>query len=147
MFTEAKACHICHGELKSDRVRDHDHQTGKFIGAAHNVCNLLRIEEKKIVGFAHNFSGYDSHILMKAIAQHKDSLNLTAIPLNTEKFKMIKINNMVLLDSLAFLNASLDKLVENLTLSNHTFPILHQWMQREEERKLILRKGVFPYEM
>src|ERR1043165_8232214 len=39
-FSEATNCHICGGELDEDRVRDHCHITGKFRGAAHNICNL-----------------------------------------------------------------------------------------------------------
>ena len=33
-------CHICNEELGKDRVRDHCHLSGKFRGAAHEVCNL-----------------------------------------------------------------------------------------------------------
>jgi hypothetical protein len=37
---EATHCHICKKELgKEDRVRDHDHRTGKYGGPAHNSCN------------------------------------------------------------------------------------------------------------
>ena len=32
--------HICNEELGEDRVRDHCHLSGKFRGAAHEVCNL-----------------------------------------------------------------------------------------------------------
>ena len=145
-FQRAEKCHICTGGLGSDKVRDHDHQSGKYIGAAHNICNLHRNEKKKIVGYAHNFSGYDSHIIMNAIAQYKGKLKLAAIPLNTEKFKMLRVNNCVMLDSMAFLNASLEKLVDTLTASNYTFPILRQWMPCEEDMKLLLRKGIYPYE-
>ena len=34
-FKEAKKCWLCLGELTTDRVRDHDHFTGKYRGAAH----------------------------------------------------------------------------------------------------------------
>ena len=33
-------CHICNEELDKDRVRDHCHLSGKFRGAAHEICNL-----------------------------------------------------------------------------------------------------------
>ena len=33
-------CHICNEELSEDRVHDHCHLSGKFRGAAHEVCNL-----------------------------------------------------------------------------------------------------------
>ena len=39
-FQQAQDCHICDQPLGSDRVRDHDHLTGDYRGAAHNECNL-----------------------------------------------------------------------------------------------------------
>ena len=48
-FDEATHCHICHEFMGEDRVRDHDHVSGKYHGAAHSECNLqfrLRKEEQ-----------------------------------------------------------------------------------------------------
>ena len=42
-FNNATECHICEGiegPLDKDRVRDHDHTTGKYRGAVHNKCNM-----------------------------------------------------------------------------------------------------------
>ena len=54
-----------------DSVKDHDHFTGKYRGAAHNKCNFkLKLESKKVqipVVF-HNMKNYDSHLLMQAMA-------------------------------------------------------------------------------
>ena len=62
-------CHICTGILGDDRVADHDHISGDFIGMAHDLCNLHRREPQKIVVFAHNFSGYDSHIIVREMGK------------------------------------------------------------------------------
>jgi len=47
VFENATLCHICKKPLNEDSVRDHDHRTGKFRGAAHNSCNLNYKESKK----------------------------------------------------------------------------------------------------
>lgn len=39
-FAASTLCHICDGALGEDKVRDHDHLTGRYRGAAHNQCNL-----------------------------------------------------------------------------------------------------------
>ena len=149
-YQNAKHCHICHFAINGKGVRDHDHLTGKYIGAAHKDCNLHRVECNKIVGFAHNFSGYDSHILIQALAKYEGDIRISAIPLNTEKFKMIKINNLTLLDSFAFLGDSLEKLVDTLKVSHHKFPFIKKWMTKYQRGMasvgMILRKGVYPYE-
>ena len=73
-FKTMNGCHIC-GEKYTDkdvRVRDHCHITGKFIGSAHQECNLkLRIkpENIKIPVIFHNLRGYDSHFIMQQIGE------------------------------------------------------------------------------
>ena len=39
-FVANTLCHICGNTLGNDKVRDHDHLTWKYRGAAHNECNL-----------------------------------------------------------------------------------------------------------
>ena len=39
-FQQSKVCWLCENPLDNDKVRDHDHLTGKYRGAAHNKCNL-----------------------------------------------------------------------------------------------------------
>ena len=55
-FQQSKVCWLCGATLGDDKVRDHDHLTGKYRGAAHNRCNL---NSKKKVKFV------CSHILPK----------------------------------------------------------------------------------
>ena len=62
-FENSTQCHICEGDLydaqeeKWDRVRDHDHVLGSYLGPAHSNCNLQRRDPRKIPLFCHNFSG------------------------------------------------------------------------------------------
>ena len=45
-YEKQKVCYICKKGFSTDndkkyhKVRDHCHYTGKFRGAAHNICNL-----------------------------------------------------------------------------------------------------------
>ena len=122
-------CYIC-GEFmeRADRVLDHDHLTGCFLGVAHTACNLMRREVPKITCFSHNLSGYDSHLLIPKLHGFGDRIrNVSAIPLNTQKFKCFSLNNqIVFLDSLAFLPDSLERLVENLRASKSDFSLLNE---------------------
>ena len=143
---EETDCWICKKELKDDRVFDHDHLTGEFYGVAHNVCNLKRREEIRLVTFAHNFSGFDSHIIVRKMGEVKDRIKkMTAIPTNTQKFKTININRIHMLDSAAFLPDSLDRLVNTLVKSDHSFPLLKSAWREKKKSDLLLRKGVYPY--
>ena len=40
IYDNSTLCRICNEELCKDRVRDHCRLSGKFRGAAHEVCNL-----------------------------------------------------------------------------------------------------------
>ena len=39
-YDNSTLCHICNEELGEDIVRDHCHLSGKFRGAANEVCKL-----------------------------------------------------------------------------------------------------------
>jgi hypothetical protein len=64
---------------------------------------------------------------------------ISAIPLNSQRFKCIFINRMTLMDSTAFLPSSLDELARTLRVSDHEFGILRQWpklrLSPEEEEE------------
>ena len=147
-FAAAHSCHICERLLLDDKVRDHDHLNSKYVGAAHSKCNLARREPTVIPAFAHNFMGYDGHPLVLAMNSPDVKSRIKqdyAIPINQQKFKTIRLNNISLLDSTAFLPASLEKLTEGLLESKHSWPILKQRWSSEEDLKLLTRKGVYPY--
>ncbi len=145
----ATHCYLCEGIFHDEgekRVRDHDHLTGKFLGMAHNDCNLARRELYQLCIFTHNFSGYDSHFLIRALSRFPERIHtIDAIPLTTQKFKTITVNRRIkFLDSCAFLPDSLDNLVKTLVKSGSTFPILEQLVSGEK-KELMKEKGVYPY--
>ena len=62
MYRKAKVCHICGGQFKNEsrsyrKVLDHDHVTGKIMGAAHSLCNLTRSGPFHTPIFFHNPQG------------------------------------------------------------------------------------------
>ena len=152
-FESEDICHICEKALLDDKVRDHDHLTGKYRGAAHNACNLKyrwsKIEPLRKYGFRipvilHNLRGYDSHLIMEAFGKYKNR-HLGCVANNNERFVTFSTGALHFIDSFQFMSSSLENLVKNLAKEGpgkfkqlckafpHTF-------------KLLLRKGVFPYD-
>ena len=71
-----KVCHICRKEFNADdsdkkyhKVRDHCHYTGKYRGAAPDICNLRYKIPKEIPRVFHNGSTYDYHFMIKNLAE------------------------------------------------------------------------------
>ena len=50
------------------KVRDHCRYTGKFRGAANNICNSSYKEPKEIPVKFYNGSTYDYHFIIKELA-------------------------------------------------------------------------------
>ena len=154
-FHKATVCHICKLELGSDRVRDHCHLSGTFRGASHSHCNLQfqfrqgkrsRNSKFYIPIIFHNLRGYDMHLLMESAGKYKNK-KLSCIPNNMEKYISFTLGNLRFIDSLQFLNASLDSLVTNLADEGpEKFPVLTGHFPNIEQRDLLMRKGVYPYD-
>ena len=69
-----KMCYICKKEFdnndkKNYKVRDHCHYTGKYRGAAHNICNLRYEVPKEMPIVFHNGSTYDYHFIIKELVE------------------------------------------------------------------------------
>ncbi|GBN67380.1 hypothetical protein AVEN_149573-1 [Araneus ventricosus] len=140
-FQAAVNCWVCEKPLQEDRVRDHDHLTGLYRGAAHNNCNLNFQIGTHIPVLMHNLKNYDLHLLMHGIGKFKNR-KIQCIPQNTEKFISFSFGSLRFIDSFQFLNTSLEKLVKNLKpeqlrLCNNFF---------KANAELITRKGCYPYD-
>ena len=125
-----KICYICKKEFNNnDKVRDHCHYTGKYRGAAHNICNLRYKVPKEIPIVFHNGSTYDYHFIIKELVKEFEG-NFECLGKNTEKYITFsvpikkKIENKDLekikfIDSYRFMSSSSSKLVDNLSEGIH----------------------------
>ena len=136
-----KVCHICRkgfnagdSDRKYHKVKDHFHYTGKYRGAAHDICNLRYKMLKEILVVFHNGSTYDYHFIIKELAE-EFGVDFECLGENTEKYitfsvpikkeitkkdKIIKISYKIkFIDSFRFMSTSLSNLVNNLPESLH----------------------------
>ena len=136
-YNKQKICYICKSEFnnndkKQQKVKDHCHYTGKYRGAAHNICNLRYKVPKEIPVVFHNGSTYDYHFIIKELIKEFDD-NFDCLGGNTEKYitfsvplkkkienKDIEINYKIkFIDSCRFMSSSLSKRVDNLSEGIH----------------------------
>ena len=136
-YNDQKVCYICRKEFdtidkKYHKVRDHCHYTGKYRGAAHNICNLRYKVPKEIPVVFHNGSTYDYHFIIKELVKEFEG-NFYCLGENTEKYitfsvplkKKIENKNLEItykikfIDSFRFMSSSLSKLVDNLSERIH----------------------------
>ena len=84
VYDNSTLCHICNEDLGEDKVRDHCHLSGKFIGAADEICNLKYKVQTCLPVVFHNLSGYDSHLFSKTLGNSKG--DIICIPNNEENY-------------------------------------------------------------
>ena len=136
-YNDQKVCYICKKEFdtidkKSYKVRDHCHYTGKYRGAAHNICNLRYTVPKEIPVVFRNSSTYDYHFIIKELVKEFEG-TFDCLGENTEKYitfsvplkKKIENKNLEItykikfIHSFRFMPSLLSKLVDNLSEGIH----------------------------
>ena len=144
VFQKANKCWICGKlfELIDEKVRDHCHISSKFRGAAHFSCVANFKVSKKVPVVFHNLKGHDGHLIMRGLSNFNVIIHV--IPCGLEKNMAIIVNrNLVFIDSMQFMNCSLDTLVGNLVDKDF------KYLSKEFSGgclKLVKEKGVYPYE-
>ena len=167
--TVCHICEGSFGSTEQDtKVRDHCHLTGLYRGAAHNECNLEFKLPKFYPVIFHNLEKYDAHLFIKELAEAQDPLKRAGVTetnggigciARTEenyvsfrkevvvdvffkdgKWREVK-REIRFIDSLKFMNSSLEKLAGNLT----SFPDLEHYF-KGDQLELVKRKGVYPYD-
>ena len=104
-YNDQKVCYICKKEFdtidkKNYKVRDHCHYTGKYRGAAHNICNLRYKVPKETLVVFHNGSTYDYHFIIKELVKEFEGnfeLELIKRFASTYEFCDNDLNKFVLL--------------------------------------------------
>ena len=89
------------------KVRDHCHVIGKYRGASHWSCNnILKLTKKNDVIF-HNLRGYDSDLIIQEMGKFVEKVSV--IRNGSQKYMAFTITrNLVFIDSMQFMNSSLD---------------------------------------
>ena len=120
---------------KYHKVKDHCHYTGKYRGAAHDICNLRYKTPKGIPVVFHNGSTFDYHFIIKefegefeCLGENTEKRITFSVPIKKEirkkdkkgNDKIIKISYKIkFIDSFRFTSTSLSKLVDNLSEGLH----------------------------
>ena len=121
-------------------IKDQCHYTGKYRGAAHDICNLRYKIPKKIPVVFHNDSTYDYHFIIKELAKESEG-EFECLGKNTDKYitfsvpikkeitnidkdsndKIMKISCKIkFIDSFRFMSSSLSNFVDNLAEGLHS---------------------------
>ena len=132
-----------------DKVRDHDHITGRFRGAAHEHCNLRAMKQVKIPVFLHKFRGYDSHLITLSLNKFADK-EIQIIGQGMEKYLTMGWgDHIVFKDSFQFMASALATLTANLLKAGKAnFELIRTEFVgiSDADFDLLLRKGVYPYD-
>ena len=144
LFQKSNNCWICKKLTDNDeeKVRDHYHVTSKFRGVAHKIYNINFQLTKKVPVIFHNLKGYDIHLIFNGL--DKFDVKIKVIPNRLEKYMAFFLNkNLVFIDSMQFMNSSLNKLARNLSDKDFKY-LVEEFGSKNLE--LLKQKGVYPYE-
>ena len=144
LFQQSNSCWICKKIIIDDneKIRDHCHITSKFRGAAHWDCNINFQLTKRIPVIFQNLKDYDSHLIFSVL--HKFNLKINVIPNGLEKYMAFFLNkNLVFIDSMQFMDSSLDKRAKNL--SDKDFKYLAEEFGLEN-LEILKQKGAYPHD-
>ena len=142
-YKETNKCFICNNEFNDldinlKKVRDHDHISGDYRGASHNLCNLKYTKLNYTIPIIfHNLEGYDLHLFIEALTQYTNKFDI--IPKSKEKYLSLTARlkdskiKLKFIDSLHFITGSLEENAKKLTHFKYTLD------------KRLTTKQVFPY--
>ena len=107
------------------KVRDHCHYTGKFRGAAHNICNV-RYKTLKDIPVVVHIGSYDYHFIIKqlkefegqfeCLGENSEEYITFSVPIKKELDNgQIITYKLKFIERFRFMSTSLSSLVDNLS--------------------------------
>ena len=124
-----------------------DHCTQTYIGAIHQKCQEERKRRFRIPVFFHNFRGYDAHLIIWGLSV-KTGAKVNIIGQGMERYLVLQWSDHIEFnDSHQFINSSLATQTQNLLKCGVVnFSLLRKIFPDDNEFKLLLRNGVYPYD-
>ena len=108
----------------------------------HWDCNINFQLTKKVPVVLHNLKGYDRHLIFSEL--DKFDVKVNVIPNGLEKYMAFFLGrNLVFIDSMQFMNSSLDKIVINLLDEDFKYSVEGFG---SENLEILKQKGAYPYE-
>ena len=144
LFQQSNSCSICKKLIDNDeeKVRDYCHVTGKFRGVARWDYNINFQLTKNVPVIFHHLRGYDSHLIFSEL--DKFDVKIKVMPNGLEKCMTFFLNkNLAFINSIQFMNSSLDKLTKNLSDEDAKY-LAEEF--GSENLELLKHKGDYPYE-
>ena len=165
------SCEVCNIPSGVDIVKNRHHRwdqkleyneagllvKGNYVGALCTQCNML-ISAKycELPVIAHNSGRFDSKFIIDGFREehfksiellHKTGENFLNIKIKSNKGKF----SLCYIDSFNFLSSSLETLINDLNVSQHTFSIFDNYFENVKSYPSsvitkLKRKNVFPYE-
>ena len=121
-YRNINICRFCEKNIKSDKIRDHCHLTGKNRGPAHNTCNInVTQKQSNFVPFIfQNLCKYDLHMFFKKLVDLKnDKVKIDIIPKTNEEYTSVTYGCIRFIDGYRFQSSSLDSLVKTVVDNSH----------------------------
>ena len=161
------ACEKCNSKMRKPKfipVKFHNlqnydsHLFIKALGVTEGKITCIPNNEEKYISFmkeivVDQFESKEMIVTKKELSriQEKDITECEELITKEGEEKMYKIRKMItikkqirFIDSFKFMNTCLGKLVKNL--DKNDLNILKKFYKNEEERELLTKKGVFPYD-
>ena len=147
-FQEATECYICENifEELTNKVREHNHLSGEYRGAACQSCNTKEGKTCKLIPvFFHNGSNYDFHFIIEELMKYEDDYNkVQLLSKNSENYISIDYGSnykkIRFLDSYRFMVKGLSDVAKSMV----EFSILDKYFKGDIS--LLKQKGYYPYE-
>ena len=121
-FNQTTQCWICERSFDQRfpelNVRDHDHFTGQYRGAAHSIWNLQLQQRIQIPVFLKHLTGSDGHLISRATNQFHGT-KIKIIGQGFETYLTIKFGPFLMFkDSSQFLGYSIEQVCSEFAKSD-----------------------------